>query len=72
MGANLLPNLNVIMMYKYKASDIHFHVILMSGPSKNHLPQDGVDAITNPDEKQKPIPVPKSFIAIETFDQKTV
>ncbi|XXG40860.1 hypothetical protein AAC387_Pa01g1470 [Persea americana] len=44
----------------------------LKGPSKNHLPKDGVDAITNPDEKQKPNPVPKSFIAIETFDQKTV
>lgn len=46
--------------------------MFMLGTSKNHLPKDGVDAITNQDEKQKSIPVPKSFVAIETFDQKTV
>ncbi|XXG51236.1 hypothetical protein AAC387_Pa02g5053 [Persea americana] len=40
------------------------------GLSKNYLPKDGEDTLTNQVDKQEPIPVPKSFMVTETYDQK--
>ncbi|XP_077236193.1 hydroxyproline-rich glycoprotein family protein isoform X2 [Tasmannia lanceolata] len=44
----------------------------LTGPCKNALPKSGADTIPNQDEKQKPIPIPKSFVAKETLDGKSV
>ena len=64
-------NIDVINLWRKKYL-IFIFIFFTSGSYKNAVPKNADDAILNQDEKQKLVPIPKTFTGVEVFDGKAV
>lgn len=52
--------------------DFFFNLFFTSGSCKNAVPKNAEDTILNQDEKQKLVPIHKTFTGVEVFDGRAV